>query len=517
VKLREAGLQTRLEGASYPYLPGGVRSDPLQWPARVGSKWDAVIVALCGIVEHPDQAITSVLEADPSLAARCAASGVLLDPETHRRMIERLVESLRDGGGRVSVAMAHAIQRFGDSAAAPGLVAILRGGPRFANSSLDAREAAAVALAGCSGPIAVAGLIEALGSDSKAVRIRAIRSLGEIGDASVVPHLSGILWDDNSVPIFFSTTSTSQGEAVRSLIRIGERAPQAVIPVMLDGLRSPDPRIRTASARVLGSVSDRSVVRGLLDALVFDVDSAVRYASYAALRQFRDVGAVPELLQGLRHSDARARTASAEGLGSIGDRSGVGGLLDALAYDVDPRVRTEAAKALGAIGDLAAVPGLLDAFRCDPDVDVLNAASTALIRFRDPRVVSALLDGLRDPDSSKRRAAAGALAELADVAAISVLLEAVGDESVQVRDYAGFALARIGRPAVPGLIQVLDSLNPLARRQAAVTLKAIGDDEAIPALERRCHDEDRGVAQAAADAITALRGARAGHDESNRK
>jgi hypothetical protein len=42
------------------------------------------------------------------------------------------------------------------------------------------------------GPIAMAGLIEALGCESKQVSIRANRSLGRIDDESVVRHLSGV-------------------------------------------------------------------------------------------------------------------------------------------------------------------------------------------------------------------------------------------------------------------------------------------------------------------------------------
>jgi HEAT repeat protein len=105
----------------------------------------------------------------------------------------------------------------------------------------------------------------------------------------------------------------------------------------------------------------------------------------------------------------------------------------------------------------------------------------------------------------KRILAASALAEIADVAAVADLLAALGDESVQVRDHVGYALARIGRPAVRGLIGALDSSSHLARREAALALKSIGDHEAIPALERCCDDEDHGVAQAAADAIATLR------------
>jgi HEAT repeat protein len=69
---------------------------------------------------------------------------------------------------------------------------------------------------------------------------------------------------------------------------------------------------------------------------------------------------------------------------------------------------------------------------------------------------------------------------------------------------SGLPLCRIGRAAVPALIEGLESVSTLVRREAALALKTIGDRDAIPALERRCHDDDQGVAQAAADAVAML-------------
>jgi HEAT repeat protein len=567
VGLRAAGLESRLEGASYQFLPGGVRPDPFEWPARVASKWDAVIIALCGIVENPDEVIVSVLKTDPSLAAGCAASGVLLDPETRRKTIDRLLTVFRNGPERISVAMVHAFRLLDDPAAAPGLVAIVREELARDNSSQQL-ELAVMALGGCPGPVAVGGLLEVLSGAAKQIRIRAIRSLGHVGDQTVVPDLFGVLWDHEEVYLYFSTKSSPHREAVDALVRIGQRLPQAVVPMMVEGLRSPNADVRYASASVLAAASDRSAVRGLLDALVYDVDSRVTYTAGTALSRVRDAGAVLQLLDGLRHSDARARAASAQGLGSIGDPSAVQGLLDALHYDVDSHVRAESAKALGAIrdsrevegllnglrdsdpnvrresakalgaigdraalsrlldamtydvdadvrtesavalgaiGDGAAVTGLLEAIRRDSHLNVRTAGANALLQFNDSRIVPTLLDGLRDPDEWKRAEAARALGDRTDAApAAPPLIAVLADESDRVRYFAREALSRIGRPAVRGLLDVLESRSVIVRRETVRVLQAIGDREAIPALERRRDDEDDEVRWRVKEAIASL-------------
>jgi HEAT repeat protein len=340
-----------------------------------------VIVARCGLVENPDEVVISILADDPALAGRCVASGVLLDPDTRRKTVDRLVDTLGNAPWPVAGAMAEALRRLGDPGAAPGLVAMLRGGPLRINGPIDTRELAALALGGGGGPLAMAGLTEALRCESKGLRVRAARSLGRLGDPAAIPDLVGVLWDDEQVPLYFSTTVSLQEAAGQAPVRIGERAPAAVIPAMLDGLRSLEPRVRAACAHVLASVGDRSAVRGLLDALRYDVDSRVTYAAHTALGRLRDAGAVPQLLDALRDPDARARAASAQALGSIADLSAVRGLLDALAYDVDGNVRATSARALGRIADASSADGLRAALN-DASDQVRESAGQAIAELQ---------------------------------------------------------------------------------------------------------------------------------------
>jgi HEAT repeat protein len=151
-----------------------------------------------------------------------------------------------------------------------------------------------------------------------------------------------------------------------------------------------------------------------------------------------------------------------------------------------------------------AVTGLLDALRRDSHLTVLATAANALLQFRDSRIVPALIEGLRDPGDWRRAEAARALGERADGAAAAALIAALADESGHVRYCVSAALARIGRPVVPGLIEALESRNPIVRREVVSILETIGDREAIPAIVRRRNDEDEQVRWAVADALSVL-------------
>jgi len=443
VGLRTVGYRSRLKTSSYSHLPGGVRADWLTWPVRSVSPWDEVIIALCGIVDNAEEIVLSVIQNDPSLAAHCVASGVLLDPVIRQKTIASLITLIRKGFPPASAA-ALALRMLGDTDAAPDLVTVLQddGNLTYYHDDTSVSQAAAFALAGCDCKIARSGLVDVLHSGRKKVAIRAIRSLGIIGDESTIHPLLSIMWDDSRVGMFFSYSSSYHYEVCLALKQIGKRFPDAVIKAMIDGLHSPEPRVRYGCAWVLESVSDASALHGLLDAFIYDVDGDVKRSADGAIANFHDPAAVPELLEGLRNPQARVREVSARGLKSIADRSALRGLLDALTYDLDASVREQCARALGAIGDVTAVPDLLVGLK-DPHARIREASAQGLQLIADNSAVKGLLDAMiYDLNAYVRKQCAEALGIIGDATAISALRKtAVHDLDYSVREAAEKSLS----------------------------------------------------------------------------
>jgi HEAT repeat protein len=112
-------------------------------------------------------------------------------------------------------------------------------------------------------------------------------------------------------------------------------------------------------------------------------------------------------------------------------------------------------------------------------------AASYLGKLGDPAAIPALMRLLGARDFQARAAAAIALGKLGATEAVPALLESLerGPEDV-MRAWAIDALGKIrSREAVPALIDVLGSSDERLRWTAAVALRTIGDERAIPALE----------------------------------
>jgi HEAT repeat protein len=88
---------------------------------------------------------------------------------------------------------------------------------------------------------------------------------------------------------------------------------------------------------------------------------------------------------------------------------------------------------------------------------------------------------------------------------LSSLTELLASEDGMIRQKARKALVVLGKPAVPSLVQALQSSKvDQVRWEAAKALAAIGDNgdvESIPALVKALEDSDYGVTWFAAEAL----------------
>lgn len=175
-------------------------------------------------------------------------------------------------------------------------------------------------------------------------------------------------------------------------------------------------------------------------------------------------------------------------------------LMDILADSAaDDEQREKAALALAQLGSDALPPlrHLLETGKADQRW----WAARTLAALDSPSSVSLLVEAMSDPDPDVRACAALGLGELAAPEAAAPLAGLLADESAYVGRIASNALIRIGQPAVPTLIEALNSQSPAARAGAARALIPLESHDAIPALFAALEDESAIVTHYAEEAL----------------
>jgi HEAT repeat protein len=292
---------------------------------------------------------------------------------------------------------------------------------------------------------------------------------------------------------------------------------EAVVPVLVEGVRSSDREIRSQAVMALGQLGPLAksavpeVIRALqtqdtryaaLDALarigpdaVAAVDVLTRLLNsrdaYAAANALGAIGpaaapAVPRLLRMLQNENTALAAAAA--LSKIGgDAKQAIPLLLAKLGDKDQIVQV--CQVLGHVGRLdldQTLPALRKAVS-DPEHEVRAAAVSALGQLKSPKALDDLLTALKDQDRSVQRAAVAALGELGaeSESAVARLTEVLEAKDPDLRRTAVWALGNIGskaQSAVPALIKAL--LDKDVQRDATYTLGRIGAgaSAAVPRL-----------------------------------
>ncbi len=156
--------------------------------------------------------------------------------------------------------------------------------------------------------------------------------------------------------------------------------------------------------------------------------------------------------------------------------------LQRLLSDLTSGDESRAERAVPALIELGeeAIPALLD----------LTKSSNADFRWWALRSLAAsphsstswLIPFLDDPAPEVRQCAALGLADKADEAATNSLVRALNDSDSMVCDLAAHALVKIGKPAVPSLIEAVKQESQAVRIHAIRALAEIKDYRAIPVL-----------------------------------
>jgi HEAT repeat protein/cyclophilin family peptidyl-prolyl cis-trans isomerase len=290
--------------------------------------------------------------------------------------------------------VAYALQRIGDTRAAPALLELLkttgRYTPAFAARGLgELREPSAA-------PALLARLQPSAGAAPEVVT-QAVRALARIGEAGAVDPLVALLADPK-------TTSNLRLEVVNAL---GTLRAASALPIVQDLLTDPWPAMRSAALHAAAAIDPQSIVF-VLASLEPDPDWRVRAALASVLAELPAEIAVNRLRVMLKDEDKRVRPSVLGALVELQAPDVAAILLEQL-QDPDFVVRAAAAGHLGKLKPAGAAEALRQAYKAalpDSAYEARAAALTALAEFGAPEAAETLQAALADKDWAVRVRAA---------------------------------------------------------------------------------------------------------------
>lgn len=405
------------------------------------------------------------------------------------------------------------------------------------DKDVDVRLATASALGYLKGVGAVEALSKLITEKDSRLRAMAAHSLGQIRNPRAVSSLRRLVRDKEM---------QVRKAAVMALGAIGGAAS---VPPLLVAIRDKDMSVRGSAVWALGRTGDRRAVAPLLPliALNWRIPCEVKMEAIKALRALRHPRAIGRLIRALGLNSCKGAVEAIEAtlvefgpvavkpliagmsaweiimpywsvrwksvalLGRIGDSRAVPALLGALKRR-DEVMRRKAALALGQLGDPRALKPLVAAMR-DRDRHVRPAAALALGKLKDPRALAALIKAYHTSDEKKdhalQRGVVKALCARADPLSIKELVMLFKKEN----DCAMKALGRIGEPAVPALIVLLNDnkMSTYTKEDVVKALSKTRDARAVQALKKIYQDKKSALRQAANDALAATAASKVQH------
>ncbi len=438
----------------------------------------AAVRVLRDLRPDPADAMAPLMKAleDPDPAVKIGAIDTLA--ETGRPAVPALTLAL--GRGETAYAACLALSEIGADAA-PAVPALDHLLTTARNAELRREAALSLAAIGSAAAPAVPGLVHALNEEDRGLRIAAAFALGQIGRPakSAVAPLRALL--DSNQPIFLRTLSAW---AVARIDPDNKAALRTAVPMLLDALKSREPRLRAMASRALLDL--RPEPEAVMPALTQLLDKGKPEVRPDVLNVLAGLGqpALPGMIKALEYKETRPRAAAMLARLGTQAKEAVPALIRAAQCD-DPLARHEALLALGAIGPAAraAVPAAVKAMQ-DLDPNVRYSACYAL----------------------------GKMGRTA-MAAKEPLQQMLADSDPFLSLVSAWALARIdpdcadtAPKSVPLLTAALDDPEPMIRLEAASSLRCLGPQAkaAAAALRKTMRDDPSDlVRDMAADALQA--------------
>ncbi len=291
-------------------------------------------------------------------------------------------------------------------------------------------------------------------------RIQAVGTLGQIGDARVVPSLLVALKDPNR---------QVQYVAIKAL---GELRDARAVEPLVEALEHQDPGMVSAAALALGELRDTRAVEPLMTILAHAEHGVFRMGTIQTLGVLKDPRAIALLTEQLDDSSVQVRRIATEALGEIGDRGAIAPLLKML-NDQSAEVRWAAADALGSIGDASVADSLISIIGkgriwARRMVRVLDRLDTNW-REREAalQIETYFLQHIDHPEPEVKWRSAEALGEIATPGASQKLLQAMEQKRILIIAAAHAFFIRNGMSeSEPLLVQ---ALNQYGTEEMALT------------------------------------------------
>lgn len=382
---------------------------------RVGRE-EAVPALVEGLVDDMsnvrEAAVLALARIGGSDDGRTAATLRDLAGRDHGDALLELVDAPRDSVRQAAVTLLgwcgeqrHArrlLELFDDDllreSAAAALVALGRSAARSllelwpdADSRTRVYLAYVIGEAGCSEGRPM--LRSALADPEPELRVMAARSLGTVGDQSVLQPLFDAVRDE---------VEEVREAAVQSLAALTPRHPERALEVLKPLLEAAEAEVRVCAVTVLGRL-DGPDAGPLLNFALKDESPLVRRAAVGAIEMRPGEDQMDSLMLALTDEDADVRRLVAEALGASGDREAIEALALAL-QDEDIWVRAASVRALGRMG----TPRALDLVRSalgDP-VGLVGIAALETLAAVDPAALhDHALRALQHPDEEVVNAA----------------------------------------------------------------------------------------------------------------
>jgi HEAT repeat protein len=353
-------------------------------------------------------------------------------------------------------------------------------------------------------------VVTAASDKDRSVRLAALQTWGKIGSGDKKGSLAGLL-----VVLKESSDAAEVKACFEALANLGPLT-AAEVPTLEAALTEKLATIRLFAANALGKMGQdaRSALLPLRQALK-DEDAAVRQAAIVALGNLGPdaMAARPDLLEALKSKDHRV--AAADALLRTGPDVALAPTWLGLLTDDDEGVSSIAIKAIAQLGKLPKtnLRAVIEALKSDkPALRVCAASALGNMGPEGGLAVTDLMKTLEDKEVDVQKSAVTALGQIGPGAGLATTQLIGLLRNKNLHDAAVEALVKIGKAAVPELVQVLkaDELKQAQKLDVIGILKEIGPDarDAVKVLIRltKSFDELPSVRKAAKAALDKIEG-----------